>query len=108
MGALILTHYGLRRIQTDAVDDLRSTQVSARFGRELLNAQAYVRENVRRWRQPLLAVIAGDDRLADSHESERLLGQVDERWRPRRGAGGGGRPLLRVPNAGRRGENPVV
>lgn len=68
------------RHQADAADDLRATQVSARFGRELLNAQAYVQDNLRRWRQPLLAVIAGDDRLADSRESERLLRQVDERW----------------------------
>jgi lysophospholipase len=68
------------RHRADAADDLRATQLSARFGRELLQAQAYVPANLGRWRQPLLALIAGDDRLADPGESERLLGLVDERW----------------------------
>ncbi len=68
------------RHRADAADDLRATQISARFGRELLNAQAWVSENIHRWRQPLLAILAGEDRLADSRESERLLGRIDERW----------------------------
>ncbi len=64
------------RHRADAADDLRATQVSARFGRELLDGQSFVAENIGRWRWPMLALIAGDDRLADSAESERLLGMV--------------------------------
>jgi len=74
------THVLTHRHRADAADDLRATQISARFGRELLNAQGFVAGRIRRWRRPLLALIAGDDRLADPQESERLLGRVDERW----------------------------
>ncbi|MCP3997326.1 MAG: alpha/beta hydrolase [bacterium] len=78
----VLTHDSeiTDRHRADAADDLRATQVSARFGRELLNAQAWVMENIHRWRRPLLAILAGDDHLADSREGERLLGLIDERW----------------------------
>ena len=64
------------RHKQDAADNLRATEVSARFARELLNAQSYIPDNIGRWSHSLLTFIAGQDKLADSQATERLLARI--------------------------------
>ena len=66
-----------RRHKADAADDLRASEVSARFARELLVAQDYIPGHIGGWKHSLLTFVAGNDKLADSQESERLLGLID-------------------------------
>ncbi len=68
-----------RRHHQDEADGLRGTKATMRFGSELLKAQKWVQENFSKWDHPMFAVIAGDDQLADSAESEALLKTMDSR-----------------------------
>lgn len=68
------------RHHADAADDYRATAVSARFGRELLNAQNYLPTEISRWQHPAIFFIAGDDKLANAAESQRLIGLIDGKW----------------------------
>lgn len=68
-----------RRHHQDEADGLRGKKATMRFGSELLKAQKWVRKNFPKWDHPMFAVIAGDDQLADSAESEALLKTMDSR-----------------------------
>jgi alpha-beta hydrolase superfamily lysophospholipase len=80
--AAYLTHDPViaARHRQDEQDEIRARHASVRFGHELLKAQRYVADNIGRWNQPLFAVVAGDDRLADVKVTERLLGQIEPRF----------------------------
>ncbi len=67
------------RHHQDEKAGLRSAKPTMRFGSELLKAQKWVKENITKWHHPLFAVIAGDDQVADSKESERLLKSIDSK-----------------------------
>lgn len=61
----------------DQESGMRAREPSIRFACELMQAQAYVQENFKRWDLPLFLVVAGDDRLADSEATLELVGKVD-------------------------------
>lgn len=64
------------RHRRDAASGLRGVSASARFGREMLAAQQWVKENIHRWDKPVFAVVAGEDHLADAGVSEALLNKI--------------------------------
>jgi alpha-beta hydrolase superfamily lysophospholipase len=57
----------------DSLLQRRGTDASMRFGRSLLDAQAALQSNLRRWNLPVFAVVAGDDRLANASVSKTML-----------------------------------
>lgn len=66
-----------KRHRKDEADGIMATHVSARFANEMLRAQAWVPENISAWKFPMLAIIAGDDKLADSASSRKLIAQIE-------------------------------
>ncbi len=70
-----LTHDAeiLARHHADELDHIRASEVSFRFAAALLAAQAALRGDLSAWRHPTLAVLAGDDKLADAQASRALL-----------------------------------
>ncbi len=62
----------------DVRDNIMASKASARFANELLKAQRWVPENITRWSHPMLAIIAGDDKLADAVASRELIGKIDQ------------------------------
>ena len=60
----------------DEKDNVRATEVTVRFANELASAQAGLAEKISAWRYPLFAVVAGDDKLADSRATESLLKSI--------------------------------
>lgn len=68
------------RHHQDEADKYRASSVSARFGRELLVAQQYVQKNIRHWQHPIIYFIAGDDKLANPEEGQRLIAQIDAQY----------------------------
>lgn len=65
------------RHREDARDHIKADKVSSRFANELLRAQSWIPGNIHRWNHQLLAIIAGDDKLANSVEGRKLLGQIE-------------------------------
>ncbi|MCK5137249.1 MAG: alpha/beta fold hydrolase [Bacteroidales bacterium] len=61
----------------DESNHIRAAHVSARFASELLKAQQYIPDQIAGWKHPLLAFVAGDDRLADAGATRQLLGKID-------------------------------
>lgn len=59
----------------------RASEASLRFGRSLLEAQTSLGHDLARWRHPVFAVIAGDDRLADADVSRRMFNTIPEQLR---------------------------
>ena len=66
-----------KRHHQDESDGFRAAKASIRFGSELFIAQDWVKENIQNWAHPLFAVVAGNDQVADTCESERLLKKID-------------------------------
>jgi lysophospholipase len=66
-----------RRHRQDELDGLRASKASIRFASQLFAAQDWVKDNIKNWTHPLFAVVAGNDQVADSNESERLLKSID-------------------------------
>ncbi len=64
------------RHRVDERDHIKAHKASARFANELLKAQRWIPGNIAEWKHPLLAIIAGDDKVADSISSRQLLGQI--------------------------------
>ena len=54
----------------------RGTEVSFRFGRALLDAQAALNQDLSCWQHPVFAVIAGSDHLADAEITRKMLQSV--------------------------------
>ena len=59
----------------------RASEASLRFGRSLLEAQTALGQDLARWRHPVLAVIAGDDKLADANVTRQMLDTIPEHLR---------------------------
>lgn len=66
-----------RRHRKDESDGLRAVKASIRFGSQLFAAQDFVKENIQNWMHPLFVVVAGNDQVADTCISERLLKKID-------------------------------
>lgn len=71
----VLTHDKtlMARHLEDERDHLRASEVSFRFANALLTAQAQLQAGLSKWRHPVFAVLAGDDKLADASASRTLL-----------------------------------
>ena len=66
-----------KRHRQDERDHIRANTVSARFANELLKAQRWIPENITKWNHPLLAIVAGNDKLADAEATRKLLGRIE-------------------------------
>ena len=51
--------------------------VSARFAGELLKAQAWIPGHIAAWNHPLLVILAGEDKVADTPATRTLLKEID-------------------------------
>ncbi len=65
------------RHREDEKDHIKADKVSARFANEMLKAQSWIPGNIHQWNHPLLAIIAGDDKLANAVEGRKLLGKIN-------------------------------
>ncbi|MES2264895.1 MAG: alpha/beta fold hydrolase [Pseudomonadota bacterium] len=65
------------RHHVDERDGIRAGELTLRMGNALAQAQRGLAEKMPTWRFPLYAVLAGQDRLADTPAVEALLGTVD-------------------------------
>ena len=66
-----------KRHREDERDGIMAEKVSARFAAELLKAQAWVPEHIAAWKHPMLAIVAGDDKITDATASRELLKLID-------------------------------
>jgi alpha-beta hydrolase superfamily lysophospholipase len=64
------------RHYADERDGIRATEITVRFGNALTAAQQGLAARMPSWTQPLFAVVAGDDRLADADAAEAMLRSV--------------------------------
>ncbi|MYM66089.1 alpha/beta fold hydrolase [Pseudoduganella sp. FT55W] len=60
----------------DERDAIRATEITVRFGNALTKAQQGLAARMPSWTQPLFAVVAGADQLADADAGEALLKSV--------------------------------
>ena len=65
-----------KRHRQDERDLVKTTRISARVANELLKAQRWIPGRIAEWKHPLLAIVAGDDRIADANAARQLLGQI--------------------------------
>ena len=74
----VLTHDSAitARHHADQRDGVRATEITVRFGNALTHAQHGLAARMPAWTQPLYAVVAGDDKLADADASEAMLTSV--------------------------------
>jgi len=61
------------RHHVDEQDAVRASELTVRFGHALSEAQKGLASQIPAWRMPLYAVVAGDDKLADSAAAETML-----------------------------------
>lgn len=66
------------RHRQDEKDFTRAQQCSVRFAKELQVAQSGLPSKMKNWNAPLFAVVAGDDKLADTQGTRALLDEVDQ------------------------------
>ena len=59
-------------------DFTRAQQCSVRFAKELQIAQSGLPDKMKNWNAPLFAVVAGDDKLADTQGTRALLDEIDQ------------------------------
>jgi alpha-beta hydrolase superfamily lysophospholipase len=71
----VLTHDAAitDRHYADENEGVRATELTVRFGHALSQAQKGLAEKMPTWRYPVYAVVAGDDKLADSSAAEAML-----------------------------------
>ena len=67
-----------KRHLKDTEDHIKAPKVSVRLGNELLKAQRWIPNKISGWNHPLLAIVAGDDRIADADQTRHLLGQINQ------------------------------
>ena len=77
----------MKRQSEDEKDGVMASGASARFAAELLKAQAWIPDHIAAWNHPMLVIVAGDDKLADSSATKELLKKVEpefltEIWYP--------------------------
>ena len=65
------------RYRQDEKDGIMAEKASARFAAELLKAQAWIPDHIAEWKHPLLAIVAGDDKVADAPAARKLLKKID-------------------------------
>jgi alpha-beta hydrolase superfamily lysophospholipase len=75
-----LTHDELitKRHRKDEEDFTRAQQCSVRFAKELQIAQSGLPSKMKHWNSELFAVVAGDDKLANSQGTRQILDKIDQ------------------------------
>lgn len=66
-----------RRHREDERDRVMANKATARFAAELLKAQAWIPGHINEWKHSMLAIVAGNDKLANSVSTRELLGKID-------------------------------
>jgi lysophospholipase len=66
-----------QRHLADERDGIMANKASARFANELLKAQRWIPDHIAAWKHPLLAIVAGDDKVAEAEATRQLLGLID-------------------------------
>jgi len=66
-----------KRHREDEKDGIMAAKASARFASELLKAQAWIPSHIAEWKYPMLVIVAGDDKLADSGATLELLKKIE-------------------------------
>jgi len=66
-----------KRHREDEKDGIMAEKASARFASELLKAQAWIPQHISAWKHPMLAIVAGDDKIANPLASRELLNTID-------------------------------
>lgn len=71
----VLTHDPVitARHFADEKDQIRATEITFRFAAALLSAQTALGRDLRAWRFPVFAVVAGDDKLANAQDGQAIL-----------------------------------
>jgi alpha-beta hydrolase superfamily lysophospholipase len=67
-----------KRHREEIEDQVKAAKVSIRLGNELLKAQRLIPGKISEWRHPLLAIIAGDDKIANVEATRQVLGQIEK------------------------------
>jgi len=66
-----------KRQREDERDGIMANKSSARFAYECLKAQRWIPAHIAAWKHPMLAIVAGDDKIAKADSSRKLLGLID-------------------------------
>lgn len=66
-----------RRHRSDEKDGIMATKASAKLAHELLKAQQWVPGNIAQWKHPLLAIVAGDEKVADAMATRKYLALIN-------------------------------
>ncbi len=66
-----------KRYREDEKDGIMAEKASARFASELLKAQAWIPDHIAAWKYPMLAIVAGDDKIANPTAARKLLKLID-------------------------------
>ena len=66
-----------KRQRKDEKDGHVVSSVTTRSANEVVKAQAWIPGNIARWKTPLLVIIAGDDRIAESASTQSLIGLIE-------------------------------
>ncbi len=64
------------RHHEDERKGLRGKYVTVRWAHQIMKGQSFVEKHISEWRFPLYVVVAGQDKLADTSYTEKLLQQV--------------------------------
>ena len=65
-----------KRYKRDEKDGIMAEKASARFAFELLKAQSWIPDHISEWKHPLLAIVAGDDKVANAPAARELLKKI--------------------------------
>ena len=66
------------RMRSDERDGIQATKLSARLGDEFLKAQDWVPAHIGEWKHHTLAIIPGNDKLADSQFTRHLFSRIEK------------------------------
>jgi len=66
------------RMRNDERDGIQATKLSARLGYEFMKAQEWIPGHIGEWKYPTLAIIPGNDKLADSQFTLQLFSGINE------------------------------
>ena len=65
-----------KRQRKDEKHGVVVSSVTTRSANELVKAQAWIPENIARWKHPVLFILAGSDKISDTEATTRMVGQI--------------------------------
>ena len=66
------------RMRQDEKDGIQATEITVRMGAEFMKAQKWVPGNIDQWSHPVLVIVPGEDKLADSEVTLQLISRIDK------------------------------